>query len=162
MNSTTKFKKDGSPKLSGGNRKNSGAKMKTTPEGWVTWPQQLDMLLRVAAHNKGTLPKGYLTKSECKKVYGHKAYEEYSHWFISLKDFDDEKAAKYRLDQSKGKFNKPPASWKTEANDFYTPDKYVNWMIKHKCLSWKNSIKFEHKGELYLKYADIGKIMPNL
>ena len=132
--------------------------MKPLPPGYPVWEKQLDRLLRLAVNANGTLPKGNLTKTEVRKIYGSKAEAEFGKWFISLHLFCPEKVDRVRLLQSKGRYLNPPSTWKKEALEFYSPEKYADWLVLNKCYGWTSSIRHEHMAELYMKYADHGKI----
>jgi hypothetical protein len=153
-----KLKKDGSPKLSGGKRQNSGRPMKTPPEGMLPWEQQLERAFRLAANNMFVLPRDkFFTKREVRNIYGKMAHDEFSQWFVSVLRFDQNKADAVRHKQARGLFNKPPSTWKEKSVKFYTPEKYANWLIDHKCFTWMSILKDEHHKEIWKKYADQGR-----
>lgn len=154
-----KLKKDGTPKSSGGSRKNAGRSSKAAPDHLPPWEKQLQRALRLAANNQFVLPRdAFFTKSQIVQIYGKKAAQEFSEYFKSVRRFDQDRANKVRQKQAMGLYQIPPASWPEKSLGFYTPEKYADWLIKHKCFGWMSILEQGRMQEVWLKYADQGKI----
>ncbi len=155
-----KLKKDGTPKKSGGKRAGSYVQPKKAPPANLPdWDAQLKRALRLATNNQFFLPSTkFFTKTEIARLYGKKALAEFSYYFKSVRKFDQDRADKVRQKQAMGLFAVKPDTWPEKAEGFYTPEKYANWLIKHKCYGWISTLKFEFHQEMWMEYADHGKL----
>jgi hypothetical protein len=149
-----KLKKDGTPKQSGGRRQNAG-RPQLSPQHISPWPHQLERALRLAANNHFVLPREkFFTKREVRDLYGTRAQQEFSFWFLSIRRFDKHKADAIRQRQSRGLFVRPPASWPEGTRESYTAEKYADWLIDNKCFSWISVLKDEHKKDVWKRFGD--------
>lgn len=153
-----KYKKDGTPKQSGGKRIGAGRGLKMSAAEQAEWKLHLERALKLAANNMFVLPREkFFTKREIKSRFGTACMEEFGTWFDSVRMFDQAKADAIRQKQHRGDYNTAPASWKHESLQFYTPEKYADWLIDHKCFSWMSILKREHHKSVWKKYSDNGK-----
>lgn len=151
-----KFKKDGTPKMSGGKRAGAGKPVtKTPPEHLPPWEKQLERALKTATRNSYFLPPSkFFTKRQIRDLYGNLALSEFNEYFRSVRRFDADKAEKIRQRQAEGQYEKPPATWPEKNLPFYTPEKYAEWLIKTKCFGWVAEVKSEHQGALWRRFND--------
>ncbi len=133
--------------------------MKQVPDHMPPWEKQLPRALRLACANNFILPTAsFFTKSQVQEVYGKKALEEFSSYFKSIRQFDPSRAEKIRHKQAMGLYKNKPATWPEDAEGYYTPEKYADWLVKTKCFGWISIVHNERKAEVYLKYGDGGKL----
>lgn len=142
---------------SGGKRINTG--IKKMDHGLAPWPIQLERALKLSVNRPDyILPREhFFTKSQVAQVYGKKAAAEFGTYFKSLRRFNQRKADEVRHRQSMGLYTVPPASWPKKSLEHYTPEKYANYLVKHKCYSWESVLKDEHWRDVWMMHGDSSK-----